>query len=74
MGRMTGRAVGYFAGYPIPGRDFFGRSRGWFGCGGGEEARLLKEEAKDLKRHLKELEGYKRLSKKQSPIYKKGGK
>ena len=42
FGPMTGRGAGYCAGYSMPGymnpacgRGFWGRSRGWFGHGGG---------------------------------------
>ncbi len=46
LGPMTGRGAGYCAGYgtpgymnPIPGRGYFGRSRGFFGRGGGRGRR-----------------------------------
>lgn len=42
LGSMTGRAMGFCAGYnapgyitPIPGRSYFGRGRGSYGRGGG---------------------------------------
>ena len=42
LGPMTGRAAGFCAGYlapgymnSIPGRGYFGRGRGFYGCGGG---------------------------------------